>query len=156
MGDMLVKLYDLPDNTEDIRRLASEGILVRRAMPYEKLDAVAWVAEHFSSRWASECDMAFANHPISCFLATYRRKIVGFGCYDATCLDFFGPTGVLESLRGRGIGRALLLACLEAMRQMGYGYAIIGWVGPKEFYAKAAGATEIPDSTPGIYRDLLK
>lgn len=36
-----------------------------------------------------------------------------------------------------------------------YGYAIIGWVGPAEFYAKAVGAVEIPDSTPGVYRGML-
>jgi len=28
-------------------------------------------------------------------------------------------------------------------------------VGPAEFYAKTVGATLIPDSTPGIYRDYL-
>jgi len=156
MGDMLVRLYNLPDGSEHIRKLAEQGIIVRRAMPYEKHLTVAWVGQQFSARWASECDAAFSNRPISCYIATHQAQIVGFGCYDATCKDFFGPTGVLESLRGRGIGKGLLLACLEAMRQQGYGYAIIGWVGPKEFYAKTAGATEIPDSTPGIYTDLLK
>jgi hypothetical protein len=58
-------------------------------------------------------------------------------------------------MRKRGVGAALLVACLNAMRDSGYGYAIIGWVGPREFYAKTVGAIEIPDSTPGIYRDLL-
>lgn len=33
--------------------------------------------------------------------------------------------------------------------------AIIGGVGPAEFYAKAVNAALIPDSTPGIYRGLL-
>jgi hypothetical protein len=37
------------------------------------------------------------------------------------------------------------------MKEMGYAYAIIGGVGPKEFYAKTVGAIEIPDSAPGIY-----
>jgi len=81
---------------------------------------------------------------------------VGFGCYDATCRNFFGPAGVEESLRGRGIGSGILLGCLEAMRAAGYAYAIIGGVGPREFYARVAGAIEIPDSSPGIYRDLLR
>lgn len=155
MGDMLVRLYALPDGTECLKELASRGIRIRRAMPYEKHHTVNWVREHFSGRWASECDIAFGNRPISCFLATYQGEIVGFACYDATCKGFFGPTGVLEGMRGQGIGKALLLACLEAMRAEGYGYAIIGWVGPKGFYAKVAGAIDIPDSTPGIYQDLL-
>ncbi len=36
-----------------------------------------------------------------------------------------------------------------------YGYAIIGWAGPQEFYEKAVGAVAIPDSTPGIWKDWL-
>ena len=60
-----------------------------------------------------------------------------------------------ESFHGRGIGKALLLAALLEMRSKGYGYAIIGWIGPQEFYEKAAGATVIPDSTPGIWKDFL-
>ncbi len=155
MGDMLVRLYDLPDSRALIQGLATQGILIRRAMPYEKYLVLQWVEEQFSRRWASECDVAFSNHPISCFIATHQRAVVGFACYDATCKGFFGPTGVLEALRGRGIGKALLLATLEGMWQAGYGYAVIGWVGPTDFYARAVGAIEIPDSTPGIYRDIL-
>jgi hypothetical protein len=42
------------------------------------------------------------------------------------------------------------------MLAQGYGYAIIGGVGPAEFYTKIAGATIIEGSSPGIYRGLLK
>jgi len=49
----------------------------------------------------------------------------------------------------------LLLRSLRAMRDEGYVYAIIGGVGPAEFYEKCVGATLIEGSTPGIYRDLL-
>ena len=41
------------------------------------------------------------------------------------------------------------------MRQQGFGYAIIGGVGPAEFYSKAVGAVAIEGSEPGIYRGLL-
>jgi predicted N-acetyltransferase YhbS len=68
---------------------------------------------------------------------------------------FFGPTGVAESARGLGIGKALLMLSLEALRESGHAYAIIGGVGPREFYAKACGAIEIPGSDPGVYGDLL-
>ena len=53
------------------------------------------------------------------------------------------------------IGKALLFNCLEAMKQQGYGYAIIGGVGPAEFYAKTVGAIPIEGSEPGVYRGLL-
>jgi hypothetical protein len=41
------------------------------------------------------------------------------------------------------------------MKLKGYGYAIIGGVGPAEFYHKAVGATEIPGSTPGMWKTWL-
>ena len=50
-----------------------------------------------------------------------------------------------------GIGAALLYRCLEAMWEMGYAYAVIGGVGPAEFYEKVCGAFLIPGSEQGIY-----
>ena len=67
-----------------------------------------------------------SNHPISCFVAVQNQQIIGFACYDATALGFFGPTGVIEESRGKGVGKALLLACMLDMKLKGYGYAIIG------------------------------
>ena len=85
-----------------------------------------------------------------------NEKITGFACYEATCKNFFGPTGVSEDSRGKGIGKALFLSCMHAMEMQGYAYAIIGSAGPKDFYIKNAGAIEIPDSSPGIYKGMLK
>jgi hypothetical protein len=39
---------------------------------------------------------------------------------------------------------------------MGYGYAIIGGVGPAEFYEKAVGAKIIEGSEISIYQHLLR
>jgi hypothetical protein len=152
---MLVKLYDLPSSTSLKSRLSVQGVSVRRAMAYEKRAVVAWVEAHYGEGWACECDVSFSNRPISCYLAVEHDSIVGFGCYDTTCRNYFGPTGVAEGARGRGIGAVLLLSCLEAMRANGFAYAIIGGVGPREFYASVAGAVEIPGSTPGIYPGAL-
>jgi GNAT superfamily N-acetyltransferase len=80
---------------------------------------------------------------------------LSYACHDATYRNFFGPTGVSEAHRGRGIGKALLLVCLHAMKTQGYAYAIIGWVGPPEFYTNAVGTVAIEDSEPGIYGGLL-
>ncbi|WP_245286956.1 GNAT family N-acetyltransferase [Bradyrhizobium sp. Tv2a-2] len=136
-------------------RLAADGISIRRALPPEKHKVLDWVRGHFSEAWASETDVAFARQPVSCFIAIQHKRLLGFACHDATCRNFFGPTGVDPNARGKGIGAALLLACLEAMRQQGFGYAIIGGVGPAEFYAKSVGAVAIEGSQPGIYRGLL-
>ena len=153
--DMLVKLYALPDSRDAYERLRKADITMRRALTPEKHKVVAWVRNAFSEAWASEVEVAFSRQPVSCFIAIQQKNILGFACHDATCPNFFGPTGTDPDTRKNGIGTALLLACLEAMKQQGYGYAIIGGVGPAEFYQKAVGAIPIEGSAPGVYRGLL-
>jgi GNAT superfamily N-acetyltransferase len=153
--DMLVKLYELPDSQPAYQRVQQAGITLRRALAPEKHIVISWVRQNFSEAWASEVDVAFSRQPISCFIATQQRNVVGFACHDATCPNFFGPTGVAPNARQNGIGAALLFACLEAMKQQGFGYAIIGGVGPAAFYSKTVGAIPIEGSEPGVYRGLL-
>jgi GNAT superfamily N-acetyltransferase len=153
---MLVRLYDLPASTPQVEALRSGGIEVRRALAPERDVVVSWVRQQFGDGWASECAVSFSRLPISCFRAQRGQEIVGFACYDATAKAFFGPTGVLERERKRGIGTALLLMTLEAMAAVGYAYAIIGAAGPADFYARAVGAVPIADSTPGVYAHLLR
>ena len=154
MHDMLVRLYDLPRLDDALASCAARGVTIRRLRSPEKPILRAWVREHFP-RWLAEAESACCRLPIACFVAVRERSLVGFACHDATCRNFFGPEGVLESERGRGVGRALLLATLNAQRDQGYAYAIIGGVGPAAFYAKSVGATPIVGSTPGVYADLL-
>ena len=157
MPDMLVKLYDLPPAEPSIAQCAAKGVTIRREMPYEKTIVLEWVERTFHTGWRDEADAAFARQPINCFIATEQGKVVGFAVVDATARGFFGPTGVAESHRNRGIGRALLLASLHALAELGHAYGIIGQAEEKAraFYAKATGATEIPNSDPSIYRDWL-
>jgi len=153
--DMLVKLYDLPDSHGLRTKLAQAEVSLRRALAPEKHKVVAWVKDHFSEYWASEAEVAFSREPVSCFIAVKDGEIQGFACHDVTCRNFFGPTGVLPKVRKGGVGTALLLACLEDMKHAGYGYAIIGGVGPADYYARAVGAVAIEGSDVGIYRGLL-
>lgn len=156
MQDMLVRLYDLPDYQSDEKTLQSQGIHIRPALAPEKRLVCDWVQAHFSELWASECEIAFARQPVSCLIAHEGNEILGFACYETTCRNFFGPTGVAEAHRGRGLGKVLLWRALRAMWDMGYAYAIIGGVGPAEYYTKLVGASLISDSDPGIYKGLLK
>jgi GNAT superfamily N-acetyltransferase len=155
MIDMLVRLYALPDCRETYEKVAENGVTLRRARAFEKHTVAAFAREHFSEKWVSEVEVAMTRQPIACFIATRDKAILGFACYDTTQRGFFGPTGVAESARGLGVGKALLMKALEGLRDIGYAYAIIGGVGPKEFYAKHCGAIEIPGSDPGTYEDLL-
>ena len=155
MTDLLVKLYDLPDLQPPFSQFLSPEITIRKPLGSEKSFIVKWASKNFEEGWGSEVDVAFSRIPLSCYIAQQGKELIGFACYDSTALGYFGPTGVLEVYRGNGVGKELLLACMYDMKAKGYGYAIIGWAGPIDFYKKFVGAIEIPDSTPGIYRDLL-
>lgn len=156
MSDMLVKLYTLPDLAPLVAQQRTAGIDLRRAVVPEKHVVVEWVRTHWSAAWASECEVAFVRQPVACFVAIEGQRLIGFACHDVTSRNFFGPIGVLESHRGRDTGAALLLACLHAMAAQGYAYAIIGAVGPADFYTRTVGATIIPDSAPSVLRDMLR
>jgi ribosomal protein S18 acetylase RimI-like enzyme len=156
MTDLLVKLYDLPDRTELTASLARMDTTVRRAMANERKQVVGWVGQIFGDGWASECQVSFARQPIACMVAVSGGCLAGFACHDSTCRNFFGPIGVDPGCRRKGVGKALLLAALQAMAHCGYAYAIIGGVGPMAFFEKCVGAFPIPGSTPGIYQTAIK
>lgn len=155
MPDMLVKLYEIPDDWGFMRDQAERGITIRKPLSSEKNLILDWIRREFSENWAAETEYAMMNRPISCFIAVRGLELLGFGCYDTAGLGMFGPTGVQAACRGQGIGGALLLACLLDMKLKGYAYAVIGWVGPAEFYTKVAGAVVIPDSEPSIWKTWL-
>ncbi len=152
---MLVRLYDLPKSASMYEKIREQGITLRRARAFEKHTVAAFARQHFSEKWASEIEVAITRQPVSCWIATRNKEIIGFSCYETTQRGFFGPTGVIESARGTGLGKALLFKALESLRDMGYAYGIIGGVGPREFYEKNCGAIEIPGSDPGVYSDIL-
>lgn len=155
MMDMLVRLYDLPGIEEELRKLGKEGILIRRPGAYERHLVADWVGRNFSPKWVSEAKTAFSRQPVSCYIATREKEILGFACYDVTARGFLGPMGVAEESRKSGVGKVLLVSALNALREMGHAYGIIGGVGPVEFYARTVGAMPIEGSSPGIYVDIL-
>jgi GNAT superfamily N-acetyltransferase len=156
MPDMLVNLLKLPQLEPAMQEMVAAGIVLRRAQPFEITPVRSFIENNFSIAWADEVSVGFASKPVSVFIATIEKEIIGFAAYECTRRNFFGPTGVVESARDRGVGKALLLACLWGLREMGYVYGVIGRAGPIEFYEKTIDAVVIPDSDPGIYVDLLK
>lgn len=152
---MLVRLYALPALEPSLAHARSLGVLVRRSLVVEKPRLLAWVDLHFPA-WHAEVEVTYARVPVTAFIAIRAQAVVGFACYDALCPNFFGPSAVDASERRHGIGRALLLSALHAQHAQGYAYAIVGGVGPAEFYARSAGATLIEGSSEGIYAGLLR
>lgn len=151
MPDLLVNLLKLPPAEG-----GAQEFVVRRAQPFELSAVRGFVEANFSVRWADEVSVGFARQPISVFVATMERELIGFAAYECTRRGFFGPMGVADKAHGKGVGKALLLAALWGLRELGYVYAIVGAAGPVRFYQKTVGAIIIPDSEPGIYTDLLK
>jgi GNAT superfamily N-acetyltransferase len=151
MPDLLVNLLKAPAPAP----LVDPTITIRRAQPFESSLVCKFITTNFNQAWADEVLVGFSRQPVSVFIATWEKRIIGFAAYECTRRGFFGPTGVAAEARNKGIGKALLLSALHGLREMGYVYAIIGHAGPIEFYQKEVGAIVIPESDPGIYTDLL-
>ncbi|MBQ1862799.1 MAG: GNAT family N-acetyltransferase [Clostridia bacterium] len=161
MPDMLVKLFSLPPLQPELDRMSAIGVTIRRPIGPENYAVIEWIKKYFpSSLWASEAENAFFNSPKTIYIALRENEngseMLGFACWDATVRNFFGPTGVKESERGKGIGKALLLACLHGMHEEGYAYGIIGSPGPVDFYKKCCGGVMIEDSGQSVYKGMLR
>ena len=156
MPDMLVNLLKLAPLEPMLDELRQSGVIIRRAQPHEMTPVRDFVLANFEAGWADEISVGYSFKPVSVFIAIRDQRVVGFAAYECTRRGFFGPTGVAEGERGRGLGHVLLLASLWGLREMGYAYGIIGGAGPIQFYERAVGAIIIPDSVPGIYADPIK
>lgn len=141
MSDMLVHLYNLDFS----QKYPSDDVKVVRVLSPNSDKVIEFVEKNFSKGWASEVKSALYKTQPTCFIALHDNKIVGFSAYDATAKGYFGPIGVDETLRGKNIGKALILHTLEGMYHDGYGYAIIGGAGSGvyKFYEKTVDAVII-------------
>ena len=86
-------------------KMAEGGIILRRAQPFEITQVRSFVENNFSVAWADEISVGFANKPVSIYIAVLEKRIVGFAAYECTRKTLFGPTGVAELVRGRGVGQ---------------------------------------------------
>ncbi len=153
--DMLVKLYELKRDPALDSRMISQGVTIRRVLVPELPALTSWIEPRFGAGWAAEATAAAMRQPTTCFIAIQAGELIGFACHEATAKGFFGPTGVDQAARGKGVGHALLLETLLDMHAQGYPYGVIGGAGPMDFYRKSVGAIPIEGSDPGIYRGML-
>ena len=114
----------------------------RRATHADRERVLCFVGQHFGRIWRFEAEKAFARERPTLFFTEEAGAVTGFAAHDANNrgLGWFGPTGVAESMRGRGLGCALLLASLGDLRELGYARAVIPWTDALEFYRKCCGA----------------
>lgn len=160
MADMLVKLYAIEYNSNE-DELLTDAVSMKKACAVDKNIILEFVKTNFPDEpvWVNECEYALFNSPTSCYIAVKNKELIGFACYDATAKGFFGPMGVKEYYRKKGIGRALLIKSLNSMKESGYAYAIIGWPAGSaiEFYKRTVNASIIEDSPPNksIYKNCI-
>ena len=154
-NDMLVQLLKLEPSGPIIDSMRDAGVIIRRAQPWEISTVRDFVIREFTVGWADEISVGYTRQPVSVFIATRDRKVIGFAAYECTRRSYFGPTGVAVHERQKGIGKALLLVALDGLRQMGYAYGIIGSAESPQFYSRTVSAIEIENSAPGVYADAI-
>lgn len=157
MADMLVNLYNIPSSYNIEEKLLEKGIRIKKALAPDRSRIIDFSRTCAKEDYSDEVTVAFSNNPITCYIATKDKKIIGFACYEATAKDFFGPMAVSESERKMGVGKALLLKSLKSMQELGYAYAIIGWPAKSavDFYKKCVDAIMIGKKSAGIYTRMI-
>jgi GNAT superfamily N-acetyltransferase len=107
--------------------LGEEGIEVRPATGSDILPLLAFMEEHFA-HWVPDARRALGaivnGEAATLHVTTDNGAIIG---YAQTHSERFGPFGVDEAYRGRGIGAVLLSRALVAMRAQGYHSAWFLW-----------------------------
>lgn len=134
--DLIVNLY--LDHLNKEIHVKNNDIKIKRVLSPHSDKVVSFIESTFTKGWASEAKSALYHNNPTCFIAVKDNNIIGFACYDATAKGYFGPIGVDSGYNGLNIGQALLFSALKAMKNDGYGYAIIGSVSDKvlPFYQK--------------------
>jgi len=126
------------DTAAEEERLKAEGIAVRRVREEDREALGQFMLREFSQVWLMETSLAYANEPATCHVALVHDRIEAFAASQVCGEGWFGPMGTSSALRGKGIGRVLMYRCFRDLRDLGYGGAVIPWVGPPDFYAKFA------------------
>jgi GNAT superfamily N-acetyltransferase len=121
---------------------AAQGYEIRRARPDERalLDSVR---TEFGGAWPLELERALGHEPPGVHVALADGAYCAFAAHDGNNrgLGWFGPTGTWPAHRGKGLGEALLLACLVDVAAA-HARCEVAWIGPRPFYEKAAGIAD--------------
>ncbi len=124
---------------ELVRIAATKGYEVRRARPDETalLDAVR---TEFGGAWPFELERALGHQPAGVHVAIADGSYCAFAAHDGNNrgLGWFGPTGTWPAHRGKGLGEAVLMACLVDVGG-DHPFCEVAWIGPRPFYDKVAG-----------------
>jgi GNAT superfamily N-acetyltransferase len=125
---------------------------IERVSPVVFENTIAFVKKNFRiGVWDAETKLSFENCPPTTFIAKNSSGIiVGWATHSAHFPGSFGPTGVLKTVRGKGIGGELLKWCMWDMKNNGLKECTILWVvgDTIKFYSKSLGAYIFPTYYP--------
>jgi GNAT superfamily N-acetyltransferase len=144
---LLVDLADNPRVTparlaEATAAAVDQGYSVRRATRADRAALRKAIASEFSDGWAFEVNLSLSATPEGVHVAVAPDgAFAAFAAHDGNNrgLGWFGPAGTWPAHREKGLGAALLLACLEDVRRNGHDQCVISWIGPRDFYEHTVG-----------------
>ncbi|MCS6950619.1 MAG: GNAT family N-acetyltransferase [bacterium] len=111
------------------QQLQQEGVTVEPYRPHLILPLFRFLREEFPGDWQRFVREAIArieqgDSPERVWIAHERGEVVGFSHFEG---ERFGPIGVAQSQRGRGIGQVLMFKTLQSMRLQGLHTAFFLW-----------------------------
>ena len=116
-----------------IKQREAEGYTFKTAASSDLVELIRFANEKFNPDWGRAIrEGILQGLPLSrIFVARHRNRLVGFclhGGYEGIP-ERFGPFGVDEEQRGKGLGKILLHLCLSSMRAEGLHGAWFLWTG---------------------------
>lgn len=132
------------DTEADERRLAAEGVTVRRLVESDRVLISPWLAA-WGGTWKHEALSTLGRPAAGTYVAvgedgTADAAFLGFASHGVNRVGWFGPMGTDGARRNLGIGGVLLRRCLADLHVAGHPTAQICWVGPVAFYSRTVDA----------------
>jgi mycothiol synthase len=116
------------------------GYQLRRAEHDDREPLAAAITEEFGGAWPFEVSRALRQPEPAVHVALKEGRFAAFAAHDGNNagLGWFGPAGTWPAHRGKGLGEALLLACLIDVAAA-HAQCEVAWIGPEAFYEKSCG-----------------
>jgi len=154
VSDVRVDLTSFRSPTESQRTIERHGLVVVRCSPAETASLLDFLAAEFGAGWWYNADRFFraGGAPGDWLLLRRGAEIVGMARLHhpgqavigaprywraESSAGGLGPIGVAASLRGYGLGLALLQVTLDRLHTLGVTDAVADWTDLIAFYAKA-------------------
>lgn len=78
MADMLVKLFNISAPVKEEEIFLKNGIRFKRALAPDRNKIIEYSKTCGGEDYSAEVRAAFANNPITCYIATKDKELIGF------------------------------------------------------------------------------